>query len=219
MKTPQLLRSVAAAGAMAAIAVMIAGCATSSADRAANISQTVTQTGKTIEASRQAITQCMTSLNQLTTPLPGDLRSQYKDYLASVKSLTGTTDKMDASVNGMMDASHIYFADWENQIAVISDPAIKQMSLDRKQQATISLADLKKAIDQNRAAYKPLEKELNDVGVYLGNNLTSDGIAAIKPRLDDIKKSALAVRDSLADSAAALGKYSATLSAPPPAKK
>jgi hypothetical protein len=74
--------------------------------------------------------------------------------------------------------------------------------------------EFKKSIDQMRAAYKPLTKDLDDIGLYLGNNLTADGIAALKPRLDTVKTEALSVRDSIAGSVTALNKFSAILAAP-----
>ena len=213
MKNPFAIRSIALAG-LAGCALLFAGCASTSADRAAGMSHDVVQTGKNLEASRQAVSQCLSTLNQLITQTSGDMRGQYKDYLASVKSLGKTSDKVDASINKMMDNSRIYFADWANQIDAISDATLKQLSTDRKQQALTSLTELKKSVDEVRTAYNPLAKDLDDIGLYLGNNLTPDGIGAMKPRLDKIKVEALGVRDALAASATALGKFSGTLSTP-----
>jgi hypothetical protein len=78
-----------------------------------------------------------------------------------------------------------------------------------------SLADLKASMDKARAAYKPLAKDLDDIGLYLGNNLTASGIAAMKPRLDAIKVEAVGVRDSISAVTASLNKFSATLATPP----
>lgn len=217
MKTTSVLRSCALAG-LAAFVLLTSGCASTPADRAAGMSRNVSQTGKDLEASRQAVSQCLSTLNQLITQPSGDMRSQLNAYLDSVKSLNRISDKVDASVKTMMDNSQIYFADWGNQIAAINDGTLKQLSTDRKQQAVNGLAELKKSIDQVRETYKPLAKDLDDIGLYLGNNLTSDGIAAMKPKLDNVKLEALRVRDALAGSATALGKFSTTLSTPPPTK-
>ena len=218
MKIQKMILSAALAGAVAATTLMFAGCASTPADRAAAMSKNVVQSGKDLEASRQGVSQCLTKLDQLIKQPSGDMRSQYKDYLASVKSLGKVSDKVDASINKMMEASHMYFADWDIQIAAINDATLKKLSQDRKQQAVSNLDDLEKSIDQMRAGYKPLAKDLDDIGIYLGNNLTADGIAAMKPRLDNIKDKAVSVRDAIANSVTALNKFSATLSTPPPAK-
>jgi hypothetical protein len=211
MKTPKIVRSTVVTAAVAVAALVFAGCASTAPDRAASMSKDVIQSGKNLEASRQAVSQCLTTLNQLISQPSGDMRGQYKDYLASVKSLGKISDRVDVSINKMMDASHIYFADWDNSISAINDPTLKQLSQDRKQQAVSALADLKKSIDQVRTAYKPLAKDLDDIGLYLGNNLTTDGIAAMKSRLETVKVEALGVRDSISSSVTALNKYSATL--------
>jgi hypothetical protein len=65
-----------------------------------------------------------------------------------------------------------------------------------------------------RTAYTPLAKDLDDVGLYLGNNLTAAGIAAMQSRLDAIKVEAVGVRDDLTSVANALGQFSATLATP-----
>ncbi len=194
--------------------VMLAGCASTPADRAVSMSKSVASTGRELEASRTAVTQVLTSLNKLVTQPEGDMRGQYKDYLAAVKTLNMTSDKVDSAIAAMINNSQIYFADWGNQIAAISDTTLKQLSTDRKQQAVASLNDLKGSIEKMRAAYKPLVKDLNDIGTYLGNNLTPSGISAMKPRLDTIKLEAVGVRDAVSAVANSLNNFSSTLSTP-----
>ena len=212
-----LLRSGAFAWAIIA-AALFTGCASTPADRAANMASSVAKTGSELEASRAAVTQVLTSLNQLITQPVGDMRGQYKSYLAAVKDLGKISNKVDGSINSMVSDSQIYFADWGNQIAAINDPTLKQLSADRKQQAIAGLTELKSNVDKSRAAYKPLAAQLNDVGLYLGNNLTADGIAAMKPRLDSIKVEAVGVRDAIGNVATSLTKFSSTLATPAPAK-
>lgn len=213
MKTKLTLRSIALAG-MAGCALLIAGCASTPADRAATMSKNVSQTGRDLEASRAAVTQVLTTLNKLVTQPEGDMRGQYKDYLSAIKSLNSISAKVDESIGTMVANSQVYFADWGNQVALINDATLKQLSADRKQQAVTSLADLKTAMDKARAVYKPLAKDLDDIGLYLGNNLTASGIAAMKPRLDTIKVEAVSVRDALSSTVTALNKFSGTLATP-----
>lgn len=199
---------------LAGCTLMIAGCASTPADRAADMSRSVSQAGKDLESSRTAVIQVLTTLNKLVTQPEGDMRSQYKDYLSAVKSLSSVSVKVDKSVETMIANSQIYFADWGNQVSAINDPTLKQLSADRKQQAVTSLNELKSSMDKARAAYKPLAKDLEDIGIYLGNNLTASGISAMKPRLDAIKLEAVGVRDALSNVASALNKFSGTLATP-----
>lgn len=216
--TPILIRAGALVGAVL-ITVFFTSCASTPADRAVNMASSVNQTGQQLETSRTAVTQVLTALNQLVSQPSGDMRGQYKDYLTAVSDLGKTSAKVDQTISSMLAGSQIYFADWGNQIAAISDPTLKQLSLDRKNQAVANLAELKSGMEKARAVYKPLAKDLNDIGLYLGNNLTSDGIAAMKPRLDSIKVEAVGVRDALASVVQSLNKFSSTLATPAPAKK
>jgi hypothetical protein len=174
----------------------------------------VAKTGQQLESSRASVTQILTTLNQLVTQPSGDMRGQYKDYLDSVKNLGSTSDKVQSAVSDMIASGRAYFAGWSNQVAVISDPTLKQLSADRMNTAESNLADLKTSMDKARAAYTPLARDLKDVGTYLGNNLTADGITAMKPRLDAIKLEAVGVRDSLSSVAQSLNQFSTTLATP-----
>ena len=213
MKNQSTVRSVALAG-LAGCALIVAGCASTPADRATTMSKNVAATSNDIEASRVAVVQVLTTLNKLITQPEGDMRSQYKDYLSDIKSLNNISGKVDESIKTMIANSQVYFADWGNQVAAINDPTLKQLSADRKQQAMNGLTDLKTAMDKARAAYKPLAKDLDDVGLYLGNNLTASGIAAMKPRLDTLKVEAVSVRDALSNTANTLNRFAGTLATP-----
>lgn len=213
MKTKPTLCTLLLAS-VAAASLLLSGCASTPADRAATLSRNVISTGRDMEASRAAVSQVLTTLNKLITQPEGDMRGQYKDYLSAVKSLNNTSAKVDGSFSTMVDNSQVYFADWGNQINAINDVTLKQLSADRKQQAVASLSELKAAVEKSRAAYKPLAKDLDDIGLYLGNNLTASGISAMKPRLDVIKVEAVGVRDAVAGAVAALNKFSGTLSTP-----
>lgn len=218
MKLNQTLRSIALAGVCVA-SLLVAGCVSTPADRAVNMANSVAQTGKQLETSKTVVTQVLTSLNQLVSQPVGDMRGQYKDYLSAVNNLGKTSAKVDQTISSMLAGSQIYFADWGNQIASISDPTLKQLSLDRKNQAVANLTALKNGMEKARAAYKPLAKDLDDIGFYLGNNLTADGIAAMRPRLDSIKVEAVGVRDALASVVQSLNKFSSTLATPALANK
>jgi hypothetical protein len=199
---------------VAAATVFFSGCATTPADRAASMSQNVAQTGKALESSKQMVTSALSILNQMITQPSGDMRSQYKGYLAAVKELKSSSDRLDASIDTMVAGSEIYFADWGNRVSAISDNILRQLSEDRKQQAVATLGQIKADMGKVRAAYKPLVKDLDDVGIYLGNNLTADGIAAMRPCLDAIKVEAVGVRDAITGTVSSLNRFSASLAAP-----
>jgi|GEM_PF-5363523 len=214
MKLNQTLLQSGALILACAATFMFTGCASTPADRAAQMADSVTDTGHRLESSRTAVTRVLTTLNQLITQPSGDMRGQYKDYLASVKNLENTSAKVDSTINAMIAGGRAYFAGWSNQVATISDPILKKLSADRRDKALANLADLKTGMEKARAAYDPLAKDLKDVGTYLGNNLTADGIAAMKPRLDSIKLEAVGVRDSLSSVAQSLSQFSTTLATP-----
>lgn len=199
---------------LAAGSLLLAGCASTPADRAVDMARSVKRTGSDLESSRTAVTRVLTTLNQIVTQPQGDMVGHYKDYLSAVKSLNSISTRVDRSIGKMIANSQVYFADWSNQVSAISDTALKNLSEQRRQQAITDLANLKDAMNKARAAYTPLAKDLDDVGLYLGNNLTASGIAAMQSRLDTIKAEAVGVRDDLTSVANALGQFSATLAPP-----
>jgi hypothetical protein len=213
MKIKSPLCAFLLAGAAAA-SLLLTGCVSTPADRAAILSRNVASAGKDLESSRSAITQALTTLNKLITQPEGDMRGQYKDYLSAVRSLNSISAKVDDSISTLVANSQVYFADWGNQINAMNDPMLKQLSADRKQQAVASLNELKVSTDKARAACKSLARDLQDIGHYLGNNLTASGISAMKPRLDVIKVEAVGVRDAVSAAVSSLNKFSGTLATP-----
>src|SRR5262249_37655977 len=102
MKTPQIIRSTLAACTVAIAPALFTGCATTPAARAAGMANNVTQTGKNLEVSKTAVSQALTTLNQLVAQPVGDMRSQYKAYLGSVNDLKAVSDRVEKSIKTLM---------------------------------------------------------------------------------------------------------------------
>jgi len=113
----------------------------------------------------------------------------------------------------MRQKGEAYFAGWDAQIAAINDQELRSLSTERRQQVSDSYARIQQEMQNSKAAFEPLLSDLKDIGTYLDNNLTAEGMDAVKPLLPPAKNRAITVRDSINHVMRELDKVAAAISA------
>ena len=78
------------------------------------------------------------------------------------------------------DPGKAYFAEWDAQLALIKNEAIKARSQSRKNEVALQLQAIKKSYAEAEVVYRPFLSGLKDVQKYLSVDLTPGGLAAIQ---------------------------------------
>jgi len=174
----------------------LTACKTSAPDRAVQTSTSFSDTRAEVENVKVQIASVFTALNQLITQPGVDLRPQFKDYVKAVDRLDSVAGKLGKRSEAMQAKGEAYFAEWDTQIAAINDADLKTLSQDRRNQALASYQKVRDNMVKGKEAFQPFMSVLRDIQNYLGTNLTNEGVAAMKSRVDTAKKDAIAVQDA-----------------------
>lgn len=180
MKTTDALKVVSQL-ALAAALTAIVGCASSNYEKGAATGASITDAANKIAAGKVKIDTVLTSLNDLVNTSQGDLTPKYKQFSTAVDDLQSAAQNVKDRVADMRGKGDEYFKAWDEQLAQIKNEDIKSRSTERKQAVMKEFTDIKKSYTEVQMSFQPFMSNLKDIQTALGNDLTMQGIAAIKP--------------------------------------
>lgn len=161
--------------------VWLAGCATSGTKLATK----TTNTMQTVEADyRQAALQIdatKASLEDLMNPGQTNLKTAFATYSRNVENMESIGKQLDNHSQKMTARGNDYFAEWEKQGATYTNPQIRELSEQRRLEMREAYMKIPEASVGVRASLKAYLADIRDIQKYLSNDLTPQGVQAIKP--------------------------------------
>jgi SMC interacting uncharacterized protein involved in chromosome segregation len=180
MKTSSILNIVPQLALAAALTALV-GCATSNYEKGAATSASITDAANKIAAGKVKIDTTLTSLNDLVNTSQGDLQPKYQQFSTAVNDLQSTAQNVKDRVAEMREKGSEYFKAWDEQLAQIKNEDIKNRSTERKNTVQKEFTDIKKSYTEVQMSFQPFMSDLKDIQTALGNDLTMQGVASIKP--------------------------------------
>ena len=189
---------------LALVAAMIAGSALAGAKEAQRSTDSLQATAGEVQAAYNQITATIGSLGTLMSAQVGDLRPMLKDFSAQVKQLQADAESAKSRAIKMQDMNKAYFATWAQEIASISDPAIKAQSQARFEESFASYRKVEQGLVQTRDAYVPLMSSLTDLETALNLDLSPAGKAALQPSFAKAREQAVPAQGAIQATKAAI---------------
>jgi ATP-dependent Clp protease ATP-binding subunit ClpA len=189
---------------LALIAALSAGSALAGAKEAQRSTDSLKATQTEVQDAYNQITATIGSLGTLMSAQVGDLRPMLKDFSAEVKQLQADAESARSRAIKMQDMNKEYFATWAQEIASISDPAIKAQSQARLQESFASYQKVEQGLVQTRDAYIPLISSLTDLQTALNQDLSPAGKAALQPSFAKAREQAVAAQGAMQTTKAAI---------------
>lgn len=180
MKTSTALQVVSQL-ALAAALTAVVGCASSNYQKGAATGATITDAANKIAAGKVKIDTVLTSLNDLVNTSQGDLVPKYKQFSTAVNDLQSAAQNVKDRVADMRGKGDEYFKAWDEQLAQIKNEDIKSRSAERKQMVMKEFTDIKRSYTEVQMKFQPFMSDIKDIQTAMGNDLTMQGIASIKP--------------------------------------
>lgn len=188
-----------------AIAVGLAtGCSTTGFQKAGSGSDSMAAAQTEIQAAREQVSRTVTSLDTLINAQVGDLRPMLADFNSQVKQLEADKDGAAARALQMQSDNKVYFASWAQQIAAISDPAMKAQSQSRLKETYGKYQVAEKSLIKVRDAYLPMISKIKDLQVALNQDLTPSGLAGMKPSYGKVRQEAITLQAAMRESLGAI---------------
>jgi ATP-dependent Clp protease ATP-binding subunit ClpA len=189
---------------MALIAALIAGSALAGAKEAQRSTDSLKATQTEVQDAYNQITATIGSLGTLMSAQVGDLTPMLKDFNVQVKQLQADAESARSRAIKMQDMNKEYFAAWAQEIASISDPAIKAQSQARLQESFANYQKVEQGLVQTRDSYIPLISSLTDLQTALTTDLSPAGKAALQPSFAKARGQAVATQGAMQTTKAAI---------------
>ena|ERR1700674_3098570 len=156
----------------------LTGCATTGMDRATK----TTNSMQTVEGDyRQASVQIdatSTSLEDLIKPDQTNMKRAYDAYAENAGKMEKLGKQLDRHTEKMSTRGNAYFAEWESSY---TNPEIRELSERRRIEMREVYAKIPEASIGVKGALKSYLTDIGEIKKYLSNDLTPQGIDAIRP--------------------------------------
>ena len=123
-------------------------------------------------------------LREATAPqdLPlGPWFDRYRNQREGVRDLAMSLRE---GFDGLQNARQVYIQKWEGDLGAISDPELRQQSVERRAALRDRFDALGRDLDNTKQSFRPLLQKLSDLQVYLQNDLTATGVQQVGDRLE-----------------------------------
>lgn len=193
------------------IVALGAGCATTGYQRAAKTATSLRETRAQVVEARRQVADTLALLDQMVNTPQGDLLPQYQQFAAGVKAIEKAADRAAARADSYRSNKDAYVAAWAEELSAIESREVRTLSAQRRTDAMMNFTAIEKAAAATRAAYMPFLTHLQGISQHLGQDLTAEGIAAMKPKAAEARQAAALLRKQLMSTIAELDRVADTL--------
>lgn len=203
---------------LAAVVLLMAGCASTGYDKAGHTSSTIEKTARSIHKGNGQIDSVLLALSSLVNSPEADLKAQFEKFNASVSKLEKLSDDVNAQSVAMQTQGTAYFRSWNEELAKIHNEDIRSRSTDRKNAVAARFEKVRISYARTKADFLPFMSDLKDIRTALSTDLTAGGIASIKSVANKADNNSGPLRTSLTNLEQDFKDLGVSLSATTPAE-
>jgi molecular chaperone GrpE (heat shock protein) len=172
---------------LATFAAAVGGCSSAPKGpaRTAKAVESFRDTREHLADASKQVTATNDSLRVLSEASSGDLRPLFNKFAANVQKTEAAAKEARDRAEAMRKNTDAYVAQWQKEFSTISDEELRRTSEQRVAAAKTEFERVRSAAAEARSAYEPYMQGLKDVQQYLTNDLTAQGVSAIRPKATD----------------------------------
>jgi hypothetical protein len=200
--------------------VTLAGCTTTGYQKGDVAAQSLKDAAGQVRAENQALDLTMVTLRDLVNKSPDenppdakrlnqpaiDLKPAYQRFSRALDRLEAAAARTDQAATKFAQKNAAYLANWNKELNTMSYEAVRTRSAARKNEVSQRFEAVNRRYSEARAVTQPLISYLNDIRKALGTDLTTGGLASVKPIVQNAEENTVKVQ-------AALGRLTDELSA------
>jgi len=183
-----------------ATVLVLSGCASSSGYSQAD------KTGKGIADFRdevvnlkKAVDGALANLTLTTETAATDPRKAYEAFAKSVNEVESARARAGKRAADMKAAGEAYFKQWQEQLATIENPDIRELAEARKAKLNETFKKLGPLLQQAKADFDPFASDLRDLRSFLGQDLTVTGVDSARKIIEKTRTNGVKLQKSLDD--------------------
>jgi uncharacterized protein YukE len=171
--------TVAALAALAALALLAAtGCAggqKAAVDRQAKAAASIGEIQNEITAAQEVMNAAVLSLEAVYVN-DAD-RARFEQYTRDLAAMKASAARVRSRYDSIRENTEAYFDAWEKELAEASDE-IQSIAAERRNDLRAALGRVNAELEATAAAFVPVRTRMEDLSVFLANDLTPKGLVA-----------------------------------------
>ena len=194
-----MMKSIAKCGATIALALTLAAPAMG-ASPTSRADKTAKNMLKMENALKQGIAQLdsiIASLNSLSTAQGSDLVSHYTEFSKQVEEMNSTAKKVKSKAEKAKAQREDYLKAWKKDQGKIQNEQLKQASESRRAELEPFIKQISEGLTSASQNFTPLLQNLNDLNLFLGNDLSTHGFASAQELISECNKSTEIVKQDV----------------------
>jgi len=199
-------------GLLVVAGVILTGCSTAGYQKGDVAAQSLKDAAGQVRMENQALDLTMATLRNLVNKSPSDnqpdakrfnqpaidLKPGYQRFSRALDRLEAAAARTDQAATQIAQKHAAYLANWNKELSTMSYDAVRSRSEARKNEVSQRFEAVNRRYSEARAATQPLIAYLNDIRKALGTDLTTGGLAAVKPIVQNAEENTVKVQTALA---------------------
>jgi hypothetical protein len=157
----------------------------------------VEDTRNNIEKAKAEIDTTMGAYNGIVNAEVDNPEKAYKSLTKDISNSEKAWKKATSSFDKMHKAGDKLFASWQKEVDAFSNEQMKQISMDRLEDATAKNQKMSDQVAAAQAAYEPFMISLKDQALFMGRDLSPAAIEALQPLAEELNASAATLLASI----------------------
>jgi hypothetical protein len=150
-------------------------CASSGPSRSAKTVDTMDETRAGLSKVRSQIDQTLTSLGNLMSASPEQLRPSFSKYSKDVDRLRADAVQTKKRFQSMKTKRNDYLVAWRKEQGQVNDPELRELGDARRSEVRANLDRVVESLTVANETFDPFLSNLGDVQKVFGNDLTPEG--------------------------------------------
>lgn len=184
----------ALATALFGVIIILPACATTGRDRATKTTTSITAVESNYKEASHQIDSTNSSLLELIKPDQQNTKKAYSDYAANVNKTEKLAIQLHRHTEQMTLRRDAYFTEWEGEY---TSPAIRELGERRRIELKAVYAQIPEASIGLRGDLASYVTDIREIEMYLSNDLTPQGIQAIRPIAQRAVKDGESVKEGI----------------------
>ncbi len=185
-------------GVALAFASALAGAAQNTFKQSAELGKRTAKTSNDVDKYVAQLDKTEEALTAVSQAQVKDLKRRYESFSREVKSLEEAQKHATADIDEMRSKGAEYFSSWEESIAQISDPQLKQASMERRSKVMKDHDELAATLSDIGRDLQPFMSNLHDVETFLGTDLSPANVSNASERIQKSRADAQTLKERVA---------------------
>ena len=181
-------------------------------DKAEKVAAGMLKFDDVIKDAQAKISGVLATMNSLSSASGADLTDKYKTFSKQVNDLDATAKKAKSRAEDAKQKREEYLKEVQESQAQIKNEQLKATAEARRAELQPKIEALRDALASAGQTFTPLMQDLKDLSVFLGTNLSAQGIAAAAEMMTKCTEAGAKVNADLEKGSAAVKDLAASIS-------